>query len=139
MRTPTQRTPGHDDHVDHVEHRTANGWTVVSVTGEVDVCSAPGIREAVLRLMDEGRRHFVLDLCEVTFLDSMGLGMIVAITKRLRSHGGSLTLTCTDPRILKVFRMGGLRTVYTCHPSPTEATHHAPRGNGLEGWPHVHM
>ncbi|QKW28807.1 STAS domain-containing protein [Streptomyces seoulensis] len=134
MRTPTRFNPENDT----LGHRTANGWTVVSVTGEVDVCSAPGIRAAVVRLMDEGHRHFVLDLCGVTFLDSMGLGTIVALTKRLRPHGGSLLLTCADPRILRVFSIGGLRTVYTFYRTPAEATRNAPRGSGLEGWPHVH-
>lgn len=134
MRTPTQRTTRNDK----LDHSTTNGWTVVSVTGEVDVCSSPTIREAVIRLIDEGHRHFVLDLCHVTFLDSMGLGTIVAITKRLRSHSGSLILTCADARILKVFKAGGLYPVYAFHDSVDEATRHAPEGNGLADWPHGH-
>ncbi|MFI2643358.1 STAS domain-containing protein [Streptomyces sp. NPDC018610] len=133
MRTPTQLTLNKDD---HLVHGTANGWTVVGVTGEVDVCSVPAIREAVLRLVEEGHRHFVLDLCDVTFMDSMGLGLIVAITKRLRARSGSLLLACADPRILKVFKAGGLHAVYTFHPSSAEATRRPPEGHGLEGWPH---
>nr|BFD84784.1 hypothetical protein StreXyl84_41850 [Streptomyces sp. Xyl84] len=116
--------------------RADNGWTVVTVTGEVDVCSSPGIREAVVRLIDEGHRHVVLDLCRVTFLDSMGLGLIVALTKRLRAQAGSLVLACGDPRILKVFKTGGLHAVYAFHASVAEATRRAPEGSGLAGWPH---
>lgn len=131
MDTRIQLTPMNDN----LDHRTTNGWTVVSVTGEVDICSSAPIRENVGRLIDEGHRHFVLDLSDVTFLDSMGMGMIVAITKRLRAHAGSLLLTCADSRILKVFKAGGLRTVYAFHDSVDEATRLAPNGSGLAGWP----
>ncbi|MGW0087353.1 STAS domain-containing protein [Streptomyces sp. NPDC003393] len=128
----TQLTPESDNQIDHYG---ANGWTVVSVTGDVDLCSSPVIRDVVIRLVDEGHRHFVLDLRQVPFLDSMGLGMVVAITKRIRAHAGSLLLTCTDRRVRKVFKAGGLHSVYAFHDSVHEATREAPRGSGLAGWP----
>ncbi|MEU5090978.1 STAS domain-containing protein [Streptomyces sp. NPDC021356] len=132
MRTPIQPIPENDT----LEVRVVNGWTVVTVTGEVDICSSGEIRAAVGRLIDAGHRHCVLDLCQVTFLDSMGLGLIVALTKRLRSHAGSLVLTCADRRILKVFKAGGLYSVYAFHDSVAEATRRAPEGSGLADWPH---
>jgi anti-sigma B factor antagonist len=135
VRITTHLTPesGHP-----VDHYTTNGWTVLTLTDEVDICTSPAIREAVLRLLTQGHRHFVLDLCRVTFLDSMGLGMTVAITKHIQAHAGSLLFTCADDHILKVFRTGGLRAVYTFRDSVGEATRHAPRGSGLDGWPHRH-
>ncbi|WP_327129822.1 STAS domain-containing protein [Streptomyces sp. NBC_01727] len=114
----------------------ANGWTVVEVNGEVEFCNAPRIREAVIELLDEGHRHFVLDLRPAPFLDSMGLGMIVAITKRIRDHEGSLCLICTDDRILKVFRTCDLRKAYAFHDSVDQATRQAPQRGALTGWPH---
>ncbi|MGV9348415.1 STAS domain-containing protein [Streptomyces spiralis] len=66
---------------------------------------------------------------------SMGLGMIVAITKRIRSREGSLRLVCSPERLLKVFKMGGLRKVYPFHDSVAKATRHAPRRGGLANWP----
>ncbi len=63
---------------------TANGWTVVEVDGDVDLHTHATLRQAVIRLLGEGHRDFVLDLCFVPFLDSMGLGTIVAITKRIK-------------------------------------------------------
>jgi anti-sigma B factor antagonist len=124
----------HDEHMDLIYY-PANGWTVVEVNGEVDGHTAPKIHEAVMKLLDEGHRHFVLDLCLAPFLDSMGLGMIVSITKRIRDHEGSLRLTCTDDRILKVFRRSGLRKVYAFHDSVGQATRHTPRRGGLAYWP----
>ncbi|MGV9351377.1 STAS domain-containing protein [Streptomyces spiralis] len=118
-----------------VSYDVMNGWTVLHVAGEVDIHTTPMIRKAVAQLLDEGHRHFVLDLCPAPFVDSMGLGMIVAITKRLQSHQGSLRITCADDRLLRVFRVCGWREVYRFYDSPEEATQLAPSGCGLEYWP----
>ncbi|MBD0424575.1 STAS domain-containing protein [Streptomyces sp. TRM S81-3] len=116
-------------------HYPANGWTVVEVTGDVDAHTAPRIREAVIALLNEGHRHFVLDLCPAPFLDSMGLGMIVAITKRIRDREGSLRLTCVNDKILKIFGICDLRRIYAFHDSVDQATRRAPQRGGLARWP----
>ncbi|MFF4796508.1 STAS domain-containing protein [Streptomyces sp. NPDC001276] len=108
--------------------RTARRSIYSDGTGEVDVYTSPVIHKAVTKLLDEGHRHFVLDLCAVPLLDSRGLGMIVAITKRIRDHHGSLRIACAGERVLKVFRTCGLRAVYEFYDSPEEATLRAARG-----------
>ncbi|MFR9795067.1 STAS domain-containing protein [Streptomyces sp. MS06] len=113
-----------------VSYDVMNGWTVVEVDGEVDAATQPRIREAVTGLIGAGHRHFVLDLCFVPFLDSTALGAVVAITKRIREHGGSLCIACRSPRMLKVFQYGGLRDVYDFYSSPQEATGQAPSALG---------
>ncbi|MFE4416366.1 STAS domain-containing protein [Streptomyces sp. NPDC056821] len=118
-----------------VSYDVMNGWTVVHVGGEVDVYTSPVIHKAVTKLLDEGHRHFVLDLCAVPLLGSRGLGMIVAITKRIRDHHGSLRIACAGERVLKVFRTCGLRAVYEFYDSPEEATLRAASGSGLASWP----
>ncbi|MGW0819452.1 STAS domain-containing protein [Streptomyces viridiviolaceus] len=55
----------------------------------------------------------------------MGLGMIVAITKRIRAHEGSLCLTCVNDRVIKIFRICDLRRIYAFHDSVDQATQHA--------------
>jgi anti-sigma B factor antagonist len=115
-----------------------NGWTVVEVDGEVDVRTHSRIREAVTTLLGAGHRHFVLDLCFVPFLDSMGLGTVVAITRLIREHEGSLRITCPSARMLKVFQYGGLGDAYEFYDSPQEATCQAPTGDGLAHWPDPH-
>ncbi|MFD5492412.1 STAS domain-containing protein [Streptomyces sp. NPDC001812] len=113
-----------------------NGWTVVEADGEVDAHTAPMIREGVLRLLDEGHRHFVLELGFVTFMDSMGLGVIVAITKRIREHEGSLRIASVSGRILRIFDLSGMRESYEIYPSAAEATQSAPSPGSLAHWPH---
>ena len=61
-----------------------DGWTILSVEGEVDLYTAPAVREAAIGAMESGADHLLLDLTEVPFMDSSGLGVIVACLKRLR-------------------------------------------------------
>ena len=97
-------------------------FTVLSVRGEVDVYSAPKLREKLVELVSDGHRHIVADLEGVDFLDSTGLGVLVGGLKRLRSHEGDLTLVCNQPRILKVFEITGLTTVFKISATLDEAT-----------------
>jgi anti-sigma B factor antagonist len=113
-----------------------NGWTVVEVDGDLDAHTSPMIREAVIRLLEEGHRHFVLDLGFVPFMDSMGLGVIVAVTKRIREHDGSLRLASVSGRMLKIFDLSGMRESYEIYQSSEEATGSTPSLGGLSHWPH---
>ncbi|MDX2680630.1 STAS domain-containing protein [Streptomyces sp. NY05-11A] len=119
-----------------VSYDVVNGWSVVEVDGEVDTHTAPMIREGVIKLLDEGHRHFVLDLSFVPFMDSMGLGVIVAITKRIREHEGSLRIASVSGRILRLFDLSGMRESYEIYPSTTEATQSTPSPGSLKHWPH---
>ncbi|QEV50497.1 anti-sigma factor antagonist [Streptomyces platensis] len=118
-----------------VSYDMVNGWTVVEIDGDVDAHTSPLVREAVIRLVDEGHRHFVLDLSFVSFLDSMGLGVIVAVTKRIREREGALRIAAASARIVRVFDISGLREAYEIHPSPEEATRQAPSLGRLAHWP----
>lgn len=101
--------------------RDDGGRTVVDVVGEVDVYTAPTLRDHLSQLVAEGRYHLVLDLEEVAFLDSTGLGVLVGGLKRVRAHDGSLSLVCTQERLLKVFRITQLTKVFAIHASVPEA------------------
>src|SRR5216683_911096 len=94
-----------------------NGYTVLAVHGEVDVYTAPRLRERLVELVSQGKHRIVVDLEGVDFLDSTGLGVLVGGLKRLRSHDGDLTLVCTQQRILKVFEITGLTKVFAIHDS----------------------
>ncbi len=67
-------------------------WLVLRLAGEIDVVSAPRLRDRLVQLVTEGQAHLVADLSGVTFLDSMGLAALLSGLKRARAHGGDLRL-----------------------------------------------
>jgi anti-sigma B factor antagonist len=89
---------------------------VVGVSGEVDVYAAPALREGLTELLEDGR-SVVVDLTEVGFLDSTGLGALVAARTAAAEHGASLPLVCTHQRILKLFTITGLDGVFNIYDS----------------------
>ncbi len=101
--------------------RTVEGRTVLEVAGEIDVYTAPQLRERLIALVDDGVRKVIVDLSRVEFLDSTGLGVLVGGLKRLRSVGGDLVLVCAHERLLKIFRITGLDRVFTLHETVEDA------------------
>jgi anti-sigma B factor antagonist len=101
--------------------RSEGGRTVVEVGGEIDVYTAPKLRETIVSLVDAGQYDLVIDLERVEFLDSTGLGVLVGGLKRVRTHDGSLALVCTQERLLKIFRITGLTKVFEIHPDVASA------------------
>ncbi len=96
--------------------------TVVHVGGEIDVYTAPLLREALDKQVSAGRVDLVVDLDEVTFMDSTGLGVLVGRLKLVRSQGGTLRIVSSQDRILKVFKITGLDKVFHIFASVDEAT-----------------
>ncbi len=86
---------------------------VIAVSGEIDVATAPQLRECLHRVIAQGESTIVLDLLEVTFLDSTALGVLVGGLKRCRELGGDLHIVVADPRIVKIFEITGLTNVFT--------------------------
>jgi anti-sigma B factor antagonist len=99
-----------------------NSHSVVDVKGEIDVYTAPKLREKLIELVAEGSYDVVVNLEGVDFLDSTGLGVLVGALKRVKAHDGSLSLVCTQDKILKIFKITGLTKVFPIHSSVEEAT-----------------
>ena len=97
------------------------GITVIAVGGEIDVYTAPKLREKLISLVEDGSYQLIVDMEAVEFLDSTGLGVLVGGLKRVRAHDGSLDLVCTQERILKIFRITGLTKVCGIHDTVDEA------------------
>lgn len=101
-------------------------FTLLTIEGEVDVYSAPLLREKLVELADSGAARVVVDLEPVEFLDSTGLGVLVAALNRFRRQDGDIELICSQARILRVFEITGLNKVFTIHPSLDDASAGAP-------------
>ncbi|WP_018352280.1 STAS domain-containing protein [Longispora albida] len=95
--------------------------TLLRVSGEIDVYTAPKLRERLVELADSGAKDIVVDLELVEFLDSTGLGVLVGGLKRAKASSGSFVLVCDQPRLLKIFRITGLEKVFELYPTVTDA------------------
>jgi anti-sigma B factor antagonist len=98
-----------------------NGHAVLRVEGEVDIARAAELREELIKLIDMGYRQVVVDLDDIEFLDSTGLGVLMHGLKRLRDEQGELALVCTQRRLLNVFETTGLAKVFHIHASVDSA------------------
>jgi len=97
--------------------------TVVSVVGELDVATAPDLRAHLDGAIDRALRNAVLvDLLEVTFIDSTALGVLITGLKRSQRVGGELRIVVAEPRILKIFEITGLTEVFSIFPTIDGAT-----------------
>jgi anti-sigma B factor antagonist len=101
-----------------------DGIEIVDVEGEIDVYTAPRLRELLIDLVNNQHYHLIVNMEKVEFLDSTGLGVLVGGLKRVRAHDGSLDLVCTQERILKIFRITGLTKVFGIHDTVDEAIAH---------------
>ncbi len=101
--------------------RTVEDHAVLDVVGEVDVYSAPELRERLSELLTATAPSLIVNLAEVTFLDSTGIGTLVAGLNRAVQFGGTLTLVCDHERILKLFRITGLDSVFAIRSTVEEA------------------
>ena len=94
---------------------------VVSLRGEIDVYTAPRLRQALIDLVEGGAKDIVVDMDRVDFLDSTGLGVLVGGLKRVKSNEGEMKLVVTQDRIMKIFDITGLSKVFPIHGSLDEA------------------
>jgi anti-sigma B factor antagonist len=89
------------------------GVPTVAVEGEVDVATAPALRDELYRLSEDGTSRVVVDLAGMDFIDSTGLGVFVGALKRARERGGGVELRGLKPSARKVFEITGLDSAFT--------------------------
>lgn len=105
-----------------VDTRKAGDWMVIDVAGEVDVFTAPKLRERIIGLLGEGASRIVINLEKVAFMDSTGLGVLVGGLKRVKERDGELALAAPQATVQRVLGVTGLNTVFPVHATVEEAT-----------------
>ena len=90
---------------------------VITVSGEVDLATSPDLDTAIIAAIESGTSSVAIDLTDVSFMDSSGLGVIVRGLKRCREADKDLDLVITNERVLKVFGITGLDQVIPIHDS----------------------
>ena len=101
---------------------------VLAVTGEVDVATAPQLRQEAVRLAASGHTNLVIDLSGVDFLDSTGLGVIVGVLKRVRTHGGELAVAGAENHVRKVFEITRISDIVPMYATADDACASFPAG-----------
>ncbi len=94
---------------------------VVTIAGEVDVYTSPALKERLIEAAEDGCTLMIVDLDEVGFIDSSGLGVLVGALRRLREQGAEMHVVCTREQILKIFRITGLDKVFPIFASVDQA------------------
>jgi anti-sigma B factor antagonist len=94
---------------------------VVTIAGELDVATAPAVRDELERVSSEGATDVVVDLLGVSFVDSVALGILVDGSKRLKAQGGTLRIVCDDRRIARIMEITGLDRVLRIHTTLRDA------------------
>lgn len=88
--------------------RQVGAATIVAAAGEIDVFTAPDLDAELTKAVDSGQGNMIIDLREVSFLDSTGLGILVKCLKQAKTAGGSLRLVVSSEKIRKIFDITGL-------------------------------
>jgi anti-sigma B factor antagonist len=104
-----------------IEQGSEAGHYVIAARGEIDLFTAPELKQVITDVIESGERRVAIDLSEVSFLDSTALGVLIGAVKRLRSRGGALAVINTDSSIAKTFEITGLDQIFTIVASRAEA------------------
>lgn len=108
-----------------IERRQVADWlTVVAASGELDAYTGPELQEALADSLEEIEEApwLLVDLSEVQYLDSIGLGILVQTAKQSAERGGAMAIACATPVVLKVFDISGTREMLAVRGSPEEAS-----------------
>lgn len=105
-----------------LQTRDVGDWTVVDVKGEVDLYTAPRLKDLLADLTAGGRHRIAVEFEGVEFMDSTGLGVLISGLKRCREAGGTLALVGPTEPVRKVLSITGLDVVFPIHDSISEAT-----------------
>lgn len=92
-------------------------WQVLPLSGDVDLGSAPALRQQLSELTETTPAFLVIDLTDLEFIDSTGLGVLVGTLRRVRASGGDVRLAAARSGITRVFSVTGLDRVFSLYPT----------------------
>lgn len=104
-----------------INNTTTRDSFIIHVDGELDVYTAPRLKEAIAEGISQEHRTIVVDLTKVGFLDSTALGVLVGGRRNARDQGGDVLLVVDTPHLEKMFRITGFETMFGIHRTVDEA------------------
>jgi len=93
----------------------------INIEGEIDVYTSPKVKEALNDLIQKENYNIVVNLEEVTYIDSTGLGVLIGGLKKVKEHNGYIKLICTNPQIKKIFDITGLVKIFGIYDNENDA------------------
>lgn len=100
-----------------VTDEAAGGAVVVTASGELHMLTAPELGARVRTALRSGERRLVVDLADVQFIDSTGLGMLLSVLREVEHAGGSMAVVCANPTVLRLFAITGTDETLDLHPT----------------------
>ncbi|MGC5328127.1 STAS domain-containing protein [Brevibacillus sp. SYSU BS000544] len=88
----------------------------VVLSGKVYVEESTVLREELLRYIQDGYKHYVIDVRNLEFIDSSGLGVLVAVQKRALMNGGGITIAGLSGSVKEIFELTRLTRIFTIQP-----------------------
>jgi anti-sigma B factor antagonist len=134
MKVPTRSarhvTPGASHRFVVATEQLDGGIPLVSVSGEVDLATAPALERTLRDAAEDQTGEVIVDLTCCSFLDSRGLTALLATRDRLGHSDRSLGLVLSNPHVLKIFQITGFDQIFEIYPSLGAAVNHNGNGNG---------
>ena len=88
---------------------------ILALHGVLDVASAPTFQTALQSILDEGDNRVAVDMADVSFMDSSGLGVLIAAYRRLSGGGGQIALANVVPAVHKVLQLTRTDRLFSLH------------------------
>jgi anti-sigma B factor antagonist len=129
-RSARRVTPGMRQRFVAATEQLDNGTPVVSVMGEVDLATAPALEQTLRGVADDRTGAVIVDLTSCSFLDSRGLGALVATKARLERSNGRLALVLSNRSELRIFQITPFDELFEFYPSLGAAVDGNGNGNG---------
>jgi anti-sigma B factor antagonist len=116
--------------VENIRLRTAfeeiSGIPVIRAAGEIDIYTVPDFKVAINEAIDGGAKRLIVDLTDVSYMDSGGFGTLLGATKRLRPQGGSICLVGCSQAVWRMLKITRLDTIFAVYPTLNDAVDRFP-------------
>ena len=107
--------------MDQSEYRLEGDVAVVDVSGEIDVLTSGALRDRLLAVAGKGHDGLVVNLGNVDFIDSTGIGVLIGVWRRVQAGRGTLALAAPSRRTRRIFDIAGVSEIFSIYDSVAEA------------------
>jgi len=109
--------------------RDANGLSIIDVSGEIDLYTVPIFKNALTKTIEEGQNRLLVNMSQVSYMDSSGFGTLLGVTKKIRPDGGSVNLIGCNEAIHRMLKITRLNTIFGLYDTEEEAIQAVRNGN----------